>query len=78
MTLRGPTCPLKMTVRGCKVIWIVVLLFIFLCDAVVYSAQDLTSVTIDLTPVEVLLGIVFGVALAMFGYRKFIKTANRT
>lgn len=52
--------------------------FVLCLSSLSYSAQDLTSVTIDLTPVEILLGIVLGVALAMFGYRKFIKTANRS
>lgn len=55
-----------------------IIFFLFLFSGLSYAAQDLTGVTIDLTSVEVLMGIVFVVALAMFGYRKFIRTANRT
>lgn len=49
-----------------------------LFPSVASAAQDLTGVAINLTPVGAVLGIVFVAALAMFGYRKFIRTANRT
>lgn len=55
-----------------------IIFFLVLFPGLVSAAQDLTGVSIDLTSVEVLMGIVFVVALAMFGYRKFIRTANRT
>lgn len=55
-----------------------IVFFLLLFPGLASAAQDLTGITIDLTSVEVLLGIVFVAALAMFGYRKFIRTANRT
>lgn len=42
------------------------------------AAVDLTTVTFDMGPVELLLGIVCVGLLAMWGFRKFIKTANRS
>jgi hypothetical protein len=40
--------------------------------------MDLTQFTVDLTVIEVLLGIMTTAYAAMWGYRKFIKFANRS
>lgn len=55
-----------------------IIFLLLLFPGVACAAQDLTGVTINLTPVGAVMGIVFVAALAMFGYRKFIRTANRT
>lgn len=55
-----------------------IILLLLLFPGVAFSAQDLTGVTINLTPVGAVMGIVFVAALAMFGFRKFVRTANRT
>lgn len=43
-----------------------------------WAAMDITATTMDLSSVEVVLALVVVVVIAMWGYRKLIKLANKS
>ena len=54
-------------------------LFAFVCSIVpAHAALDLSSITIDVTPVETLAGIIVGAIAAIWAIKKVVKLANRS